>query len=142
MSERAQENSSESGIDVNLSNLKYHSQQEAETLNRVQKTTDVFAYVQWRTVRDSRTEQDVREDFLRSWLLDPNGNWVFSYGDRLNASPFSEISKNNPKKSIIVGIKFTLAGQIHIVRVDQDNILNQVKPFNNVQGKEEANEKK
>lgn len=143
VSERAQENSSESdGLEVNLSNLKHHSQQEAETLNRVQRAMDAFAYVQWRTVRDQRTGQDIREDFLRSWLLDQNGNWALSYGYDLNISPFSEPSQEKPDKRIIVGIKFILAGQIHIVRVDQNVILSQIQSSGDAKGKEGTDEKK
>src|SRR3989344_3858337 len=62
VSERACENKSveEGGLDRNFSNLKYHNQQEAKVLGRVQQATDAFAYVQWRTVRDPRTGQDIR----------------------------------------------------------------------------------
>ncbi|OGM98577.1 MAG: hypothetical protein A2649_00045 [Candidatus Yanofskybacteria bacterium RIFCSPHIGHO2_01_FULL_41_26] len=135
VSERACENKSveEGGLDRNFSNLKYHNQQEAKVLGRVQQATDAFAYVQWRTVRDPRTGQDIREDFLRSWLLDQNGNCALSYGYDLSTSPFSEPSKADSKKQIIVGIKFTLAGQVHIVRIDQDDIAT---------SKEATNEKK
>lgn len=137
VSERAQEkNSTEGSQDTNLSNYKYHSQEETEVLGRVQKTTDAFAYVQWRTVRDPRTGQDIRADFLRSWLLDQNGNWMLTYGSDYNLfiSPLSEPSKADPKKRIIVGIQFTLSGGVHIVRIDQDEIV--------VSAKENDNDKK
>src|SRR3989344_8266313 len=76
------------GSNTNLSNLKYHNQQEAKVLGRVQQATDIFAYVQWWTVRDSRTGQYVKEGFLRSWLLNQNGDWVLSYGYDLITAPF------------------------------------------------------
>jgi len=125
ISERAQEkNSSDAGNrDTNLSNLNYHLKEESETLGRVQQATDAFAYVQWRTIKDSRTGQDIRDGFFQSWLLEQNGNWTFAYGYNPDTSPFSEPSKNNPKKRINVGIKFTLIGAVHIVRIDQDDIL-------------------
>ncbi len=124
VSERACENNTAeaSGRDVNLSNLKYHSKQEADALGRVQQATDTFAYVQWQTIRDSRTGQDIRDGFFRSWLLEQNGNWRFGYGYNLFTSPFSEPSKADPKKRIIVGIRFSLVGGVHIVRIDQDDI--------------------
>ncbi|MDO8496470.1 MAG: hypothetical protein Q7S43_03375, partial [bacterium] len=126
-SERAKENDTKGagGIDRNSSNLNYHQKQETEALNRVQRSTDAFAYVQWRIVRDLRTGQDIRADFLRSWLLDQNGNWALTYGSDYNLliSPFSEPSKVDPKKRIIVGIQFSLSGGVHIVRIDQDDIL-------------------
>ncbi len=124
ISERAQENSpaETGGRDVDLSNLKYHSQQEGEVLGRVQQATDIFAYVRWCTVHDPRTGQDIRDGFFQSWLLEQNGNWTFSSAYNLVTSPFSEPSKVDAKKSIIVGIKFTLVGGVHIVRVDQDDI--------------------
>lgn len=129
VSERAKEkNAIEAGSrDDNLSSLKYHSQEEAEVLDRVQKATDAFAYVQWRTVRDSRTGQDVKDGSFQVWLLEQNGNWTFTNGYDLNTSPFSEPSKNNPKKRINVGLRFYLAGGVHIVRVDQDDIVTFVK---------------
>lgn len=133
ISERAQEkSSSESGSrDTNLSNLKYHSQEEAEVLGRVQKATDAFAYVQWRTVRDQRTGQDIKDGFFKAWLLEPNGNWTFAYGYNVFDSPFSEPSKADPRKRINVGIRFYLAGAVHIVRVDWDDVLATVKEATN-----------
>ncbi len=124
ISERGQEkNNTEAGSrDANLSNLKYHSQEETEVLGRVQKATDAFAYVQWRTVHDSRTGQDIRDGFFQAWLLEQNGNWTFAHGYNLNTSPLSEPSKADPRKRIIVGIRFDLAGAVHIVRVDQDDV--------------------
>lgn len=113
--------------DTNLSNFKYHSKREKETLGRVHQASDAFAYVQWRTVRDLRTGQDVREGPFRSWLLEQNGNWMVSSAYNLLDSPFSEPSKADPKKRIVVGIKFTLVGGTHIVRIDQDDILASTK---------------
>ncbi|HEY4474528.1 MAG TPA: hypothetical protein VJC06_01230 [Candidatus Paceibacterota bacterium] len=128
-SERAkQKSSSESGSrDSNLSNLNYFRKQESEAIGRVQQSTDAFAYVQWQTVRDSRTGQSIQDGFFKSWLLDQNGSWTIASGYNLNTSPFSEPSKSNPNKRIIVGIKFDLAGGNHIVRIDQDDILSLVK---------------
>ncbi len=129
ISERAQANNTAGtdSRDTNLSNLKYHSQEETEALSRAQKAMDAFAYVQWRTVRDTRTGQEIRNGSFQSWLLEQNGNWTFTNGYNLDTSPFSELSKGDPKKRIIVGIKFTLVGAIHIVRVDQDDIPNLFK---------------
>lgn len=127
VSERPCENDSKEtgGPDRNSSNLNYHLKQETEALDRVQRATDAFAYIQWRTVRDQRTGQDIRADWFRSWLLDQNGNWALTYGPDYNllTSPFSEQSKTDPKKRIIVGIQFSLSGGVHIVRIDQDDIL-------------------
>ncbi len=136
VSERAREkNASEAGSrDTNFSNLNYHLKQEAEALNKVQQTTDAFAYVQWRTVRDPRTGQDVRTGSFRSWLLEQNGNWTFSTAYNILVIPFSEPSKADPKKRIIIGIQFTLVGGVHIVRIDQDDIM--------VLSKEASNDKK
>ena len=133
ISERAQEkNSSDAGNrDTNLSNLNYHLKEESETLGRVQQATDAFAYVQWRTIKDSRTGQDIRDGFFQSWLLEQNGNWTFAYGYNPDTSPFSEPSKNNPKKRINVGIKFTLIGAVHIVRIDQDDVSTLSKEVTN-----------
>src|SRR3989344_2149540 len=128
-SERAkQKSSSESGSrDGNLSNLNYFRKQESEAIGRVQHSTDAFAYVQWQTVRDSRTGQEIQDGFFRSWLLDQNGNWTFGSGYNILTTPFSEPSKPNLNKRIIVGIKFDLAGGNHIVRIDQDDISSLVK---------------
>ncbi len=136
VSERAQERSSlEAGNrDADLSNLKYHSKEEAEALDRVHKSSDAFAYVKWRIVRDPRTGRDIRDSSFRSWLLEQNGNWTFSNSHNLATSPLSELSKGNPKKRIIVGIKFSLVGGTHIVRIDQDDIL--------IKAKETTREKK
>ena len=125
ISERAQEKNSSDAVNrnTNLSNLNYHLKEESETLGRVQQATDAFAYVQWRTIKDPRTGQDIRDGFFRSWLLEQNGNWTFAYGYNPDTSPFSEPSKDNPKKRINVGIQFTLIGAVHIVRIDQDYIL-------------------
>lgn len=133
ISERAQERdtSEADSRDTNLSNLKYHSQEEAEALRRVQQATDAFAYVQWRTVRDSRTGQDIRNGVFLSWLLGQNGNWTSSSDHNLLTSPFSESSNDDPKKRIIVGIRFTLVGGVHIVRIDQDDVTALVKEVTN-----------
>lgn len=106
----------------NLSNLSYHQQREAKALGRVQKEADIFAYVQWRTERDPRTGQDISDGFFRAGLLDQHGTWTLTAGYDLAISPFSEPSKKDPKKPILVGFKFTLGGGVHIVRVDQDDI--------------------
>lgn len=129
VSKRACENDTiETGSrDKNSSNLNYHQKEEMETLGRVQKATDAFAYVQWRTVRDPRTGQDIRDGFFRSWLLEQNGNWTFSNAYNLDTLPFSEPSKADSNKRIIVGIEFTLVGATHIVRIDQDGIANVTK---------------
>lgn len=130
ISERAQEkNSTETGSrDTNLSNLKYHNKQEAETLGRTQQATDTFAYVQEQTVRDPRTGQNIRTGHRQIWLLDSSGVWAYfvqpaNEKSALEPSPFSEPSKNNPKKRINVGIKFELVSCSHIIRIDQDDIL-------------------
>ncbi|KKR02467.1 MAG: hypothetical protein UT29_C0002G0029 [Candidatus Yanofskybacteria bacterium GW2011_GWA1_39_13] len=125
ISERAQEKSiSETGVlENNSSNLNYHLKQEEEVLDRVQQATDAFAYVKWRTDRDPRTGQDFRAGPLQSWLLEQNGNWVFSSELSIFTMPFSERSKANPDKLIIVGIQFTLAGGSHVVRIDQDELI-------------------
>lgn len=141
ISKRAQEksNSETSSRDTNLSNLKYHNQEEKEILGRVQKAIDAFAYVQEWTVRDLRTGQDIRTGHRKIWLLDSSGIWVYfvqpaNEKSALNSSPFSEPSKANPEKRINIGIKFVLVDGVHIVRIDQDNIY--------VSDKEEANGKK
>ena len=124
ISERAQLKSvsEEGGPRRNLSNLNYHRKEETEALGRVQQAVDAFAYVQWRTVRDTRTGQDIRDGFFRAGLLDQHGTWTLTAGYDLALSPFSEPSKKDSKKRIIVGIKFTLGGGVHIVRIDQDDI--------------------
>lgn len=125
ISERAQEKSAAEtgGLDNNSSNLNYHRKQETEILDRVQQATDAFAYVQWRTGHDLRTGQDFRTSSFQSWLLEQNGNWTFSSELNVLTTPFSEPSKTDPDKMIIVGIQFSLAGGTHIVRVDQDEII-------------------
>lgn len=122
------------GRDGNSSNSNYHQKEETETLDRVQQATDAFAFVQWRIVRDLRTGQDVRTGPFHSWLLEQNGNWTFSSAYDLLTTIFSEPSKANINKRVNVGIKFTLAGGTHIVRIDQDDILNS--------GREVANDHK
>ncbi|MEX2033068.1 MAG: hypothetical protein WD889_00710 [Candidatus Colwellbacteria bacterium] len=134
VSERARENNDPEtgGRNRNFSNLNYHQKQETEALGRVQKEADIFAYVQWRTVRDQRTGQDIREGSFRAGLLEQHGTWTLTSGYDLFISPFSEPSKKDPNKGVTVGIKFTLGGAVHIVRVDQDDIW--------AEKKEEANE--
>ena len=134
VSERAKEkNSTESGgRDRNSTNLNYHLKRETEAIDRAQRAIDTFAYVQWRTVRDSRTGQDVKIGHFQIWLLDSSGVWAYHVQPAdtkslLEPSPFSEPSKTDPKKRIIVGIKFTLENTMHIVRIDQDNIVASVK---------------
>lgn len=112
----------------NLFNLNYHRKKELEILSRVQKATDVFAYVQWKIVRDSRTGHDIQIELFQIGLLDPSGVWVYhtqpaGTKSALELSVFSEPSKVNSKKRINVGIRFTLGDTVHIVRVDQDDIL-------------------
>ena len=129
VSARAKENKTAgaSGSIGTLSNLNYHRNQETKALGKAQQVTDAFAYVQWRIVRDPRTGQDIMTGFLRSWLLGQNGDWTFGSGYNLLTSPFSEPSKADPKKRIIVGIQFTLVGGVHIVRIDQDDVQDQDK---------------
>lgn len=136
ISERTKQKSSSEGgsRDDNLSNLNYLRKQEFEAISRVQQLTDVFACVQWQTVRDLRTGQDIQKGYFQSWLLDQNGSWTFGSGYNVFTTPFSEPSKVNPQKRIIVGIKFDLAGGSHIVRIDQDDIV--------IQDEEAVNEKK
>ena len=117
-------NSVETGdLNRNSSNLNYHQKEEADTLGRAQKVTDVFAYVQWRTTKDLRTGEDIQDGYFKSGLLEQNENWTFSSQLNILTAPFSEPTKTNPNKRILVGIKFYLAGAVHIVRVDQDDIV-------------------
>ncbi len=125
ISQRAkQKSSSETGSrDSSLTNLNYLRKQEAEAISRVQQRTESFAYVQWQIVHDLRTGQDIGTGSFKSWLLDQNGNWTFSSDYNILITPFSEQSKTDLKKRIIVGIKFDLVGRVHIVRIDQDDII-------------------
>ena len=125
ISERAREKSSAEigSLESNSSNLNYHRRQEEEILGRVQQWTDAFAYVQWRTAQDSRMGQEVRIVFFRSWLLEQGGNWTFSSQLQMETMPLSEPSKSSPDKLIVVGIKFVLAGGVHIIRIDQDELV-------------------
>ncbi|MBI2062131.1 MAG: hypothetical protein HYT64_00330 [Candidatus Yanofskybacteria bacterium] len=148
ISKRAQEkNSSEyDGRGANLSNFKYHSQQETEVLDRVQKATDAFAYIQWREIKDSRSGKNIRTGFMHIWLLDSSGVWRYhiqpvNEKSALEPSPFSEPSKADPKERINVGIQFKLGAAVHIVRVDQDDIF-MAEPFDDTQAEEADNEKK
>lgn len=125
VSERAKEqNAPEAGgRNWNFSNLNHHQQQETEALGRVQKEADVFAYVRWRTERDSRTGQDIRAaGSYWSGLLDWSGRWVSTLNENISLTPVSEPSKTDPEKHVIVGIRFDLAGGSHIVRIDQDDL--------------------
>lgn len=133
ISERAQLKGAaeEGGPRRNLSNLNYHRKQETEALGRVQQEADAFAYVQWRTVRDARTGQDIRAGSSRAWLLDQRGSWVSDSGQNILSAPLSEPSNANLKKQVLVGIKFTLGDGAHIVRIDQDDIPAQVKEVAN-----------
>ena len=54
--------------------------------------------------------------------MEQHGSWTLTSGYDLFTSPFSEPSKKDPDKRIPVGIKFTLGGGVHIVRIDQDDI--------------------
>lgn len=129
ISERAKEKSTSEagGPGRNSSNLNYHRKQETEALSRVQQATDAFAYVQEQTVRDQRTGQDIRTGHRQIWLLDSGGVWAYfvqpsNEKSALEPSPFSEPSKADPKKQVLVGIKFTLGDRTHIVRIDQDDV--------------------
>ncbi len=138
VSERAREKNAveTDSRDGNLSNLNYHHQQEAEILNRVQRATDAFAYVRWRIIYDPRIGQDIKTGFFQIWLLDSSGVWTYHTqpADEKSAfahSPFSEPSKVDPKKRINVGILFSLADAILIVRIDQDDVQALVKEITN-----------
>jgi hypothetical protein len=124
VSERAreQDSSEDAGRNRTFSNLNYHQKRESEAIGRVQKEADVFAYVRWRTERDARTGQDIRSaGSYRAALLDQNGAWVL--GENISLAPLSEPAENNPEKHVIVGIKFTLGVGTHILRVDQDDLV-------------------
>ena len=150
VSERAKEKdtSEVNGRDGNSSDINYHKKQEAEALIRVQQAVDAFAYVQWRTVRDPRTGQDIQTGPMQIWLLDQNGAYAYysqpedAEENALKYSPFSESSEADPDKSVMVGLKFTLGDAVHIVRVDQDDISALGKSFDDIQSKEADNGKK
>lgn len=110
-------------LDRNSSSQNYHQKEETDTLSRVQQKTDAFAFVQWRTIKDPRTGEDIQDGYFESWLLEQNGNWTFSSQFNMFTTPLSEPSKANSSKLINVGIKFFLAGAIHIVRIDQDELM-------------------
>lgn len=143
VSERACENNTaeEGGPSRNLSNLNYHRKQETEALGRVQQATDAFAYVQWRTMRDARTGEDIQSGPMQIWLLDSSGSWAYhaqpvNEKSALESSSFSEPAKTNPEKQVIVGVKFTLGNRIHIVRIDQDDIPAPVKEKEQKEGRQ------
>lgn len=149
ISERAKEKNGieTGGRNTNLFNLKYHSRQEAEVLGRVQKATDAFAFIREWTVHDSRTGQDVPIRQRQIWLLDSNSVWVHHIQpagtkSALRSSVFSEPSKANPKKRINVGIRFILVDKVHIVRIDQDDLITPAKSLNEIKSEGTDNDKK
>lgn len=112
------------GRNVNMSNLNYHRREETEALHKVQLSMDPFIYIQWRTKRDPRTGQDIRDGPYRVWTLNQeSGNLVFNSDQDVLSIPFSEPSKTDPKKNVPVGIKFSVGGsEVHIIRIDQDDL--------------------
>ncbi|PIR42082.1 MAG: hypothetical protein COV30_00315 [Candidatus Yanofskybacteria bacterium CG10_big_fil_rev_8_21_14_0_10_37_15] len=137
VSERARIKSSKETTSLNFSNLNYHQKQEKEALNRVQELIDPFAYVQWKIVRDPRTGQYIRDGFFRAWLLNQNGEWIFESDKNITSVSVSEPFIDKLSKQVLVGIKFSLGDSVHIVRIDQDDILVQEeKPQDEVESYE------
>lgn len=107
------------------SGYSFHKKEEREAIKRVQKATDVLAYVRWHVTRDKRIEQYIISGNAESWLLNSNGVWAYDVRPELGAIkeiPLSEPSKYNPGSVVVVGIKYVLGDAVHVVRVDQDDL--------------------
>ncbi|MEK9209102.1 MAG: hypothetical protein AAB910_03430, partial [Patescibacteria group bacterium] len=106
-----------------VSVFNYRQKKEREALGLVQKATDVFAVVCWKTAEDSRSGQMILAGPVQSWLLDQTGSWMFSDGQEMVIRPFSEPFIPDTEQRVPVGLQFALGDATRAVRIDQEYLV-------------------
>ncbi len=106
-----------------VSVFNYRQKKERDALNLVQKATDVFAIVRWKTAEDSRSGQTMLDGPIQSWLLDQAGSWMFSNGQEMVIMPFSEPFIPDTTRRVSVGLQFSLGDATRVVRIDQEYLV-------------------
>ncbi len=104
----------------------YHRNQEQEALQRVQKASDAFAIIRWRTTTDDRSGREILAGLVDYWLLNQDGNWMYATNASLSGisrTLVSEPSKADAKRHVVVGLKFSIGDAVHVVRIDQDDLM-------------------
>lgn len=103
----------------------YFQKTKLEKLKEMTANADKILIIKWREEIDNRTGERMLDMSIENWLLKPNGEWVFEE----SKEPIVKIellSEEFGEERVLVGFKFSLGSNYHILRFDQ-TILGGVK---------------
>lgn len=111
-------------LDEILTAEKYFYKIKLEKLNERFKMADIIAFVRWSENKDQRTGEKILMGPIESWLLSSKNEWFFvsNTSATIKTELVSEPSRNSAKKIILVGFKFSLGKNYHILRFDQNHL--------------------
>ena len=95
----------------------YFKKTKQENLNHLVSSSDAILFVKWHEEKDRRTGEKILEGPIESWLLTPNGQWIFKESEKA-AIKIELLSE----KEILIGFKFSLEETYHILRFDSEHL--------------------
>lgn len=78
---------------------------------------DKILIIEWKQAIDNRTGEKILEGTIKTWLLKPNGEWVFEESEE----PTTKIELLSDS-GILIGFKISLGESYHILRFDQNQL--------------------
>lgn len=99
----------------------YFKKTRQEKLKEASKLSDKILVVQWSEELDNRTGEKMLVKPIKNWLLKPNGQWMFEES-REPKIKIELISEELGEKSVLIGFKFSLGENYHILRFDQNQL--------------------
>lgn len=110
--------------EINRSVIVSHGKKmEKDELEKTRERSDTIGYIRWQTVKDSWTGQYILNGPAESWLKAQDSSWTYSDREKISEEPVSEPGFRK-MKILLVGIKYTLGGKYHVLRVDRIDLSN------------------
>ena len=95
----------------------YFKKTKQDKLKEKINSSDMILFIKWREDKDQRTGEKILKGPIESWLLNPNGKWIFKES-RESLVKIELLSEG----AILIGFKFSLEENYHILRFDQIHI--------------------
>jgi len=102
--------------------LNFLKRSEERLASQLYNESDVIAYTHWHVIRDPRTKEQVQSGPAENGLLDQNGNWVFSSGEKMSTEQLSEPDLRDTSKIVLVGLKLSVKEGYHMLRINQGDL--------------------
>ena len=92
-------------------------------LKESENKSDPIRYLHWKTKFDSQVGDTIQDGPLEGWLLGQAGECIDGVVKDIFVRDVSEPDKYNPENFVVVGRQYSLNGASHILRADQDNLI-------------------